>query len=68
VNGSSPDAQPADQMRIVRSSPASSSTFGITVEATNSHVGASRKNPVTLMRIVSKSSVTSRGSASRYER
>jgi hypothetical protein len=66
VYGSSPDAQPADQTRSGASLAFSSSSRGMTSSATTSHVSASRKKPVTLIRIVLKSSANSSGCSARW--
>jgi len=64
LKGSSPDAHPADQIRIERSRFAKRSS-GTIDSRRYSHISSSRKNDVTLIRIVLKRRVNSSASASR---
>lgn len=62
---SSPEAHPADQARIGSSGRLPESRRGRISSASDSQAGGSRKNPVALIRVVSKSERNSSGWTSR---
>jgi hypothetical protein len=65
---SSPEAQPALQIRMGSLAGLDASSWGRISPRTSSQAGGSRKKPVTLIRMVLNNWVNSSGSTSRWSR